>query len=97
MAEAPSAVAVHRAINGEDYRCGPTRFDAYVEQLLAGLTEDELGFLLDSGVLEFPAMEALVFGSSSKANFADRSHDKALTKTFASCRRFGRHRRAMLT
>ena len=88
LTEAPSAVAVHRAINGEDYRCGPTRFDAYVEQLLTGLTDDELGFLLDSGVLEFPAMEALVFGSSSEADFADRSHDKALTKTFRKLQTF---------
>ena len=88
LADAPSAVAVHRAINGEDYQCGPTRFDAYVDHLLAALTDPELDFLLDSGVLEFPAMEALIFGAGSKADFADRSHDKALTKTLRALRSF---------
>lgn len=80
--------AVHGAIDGEDYRCGPTDFDSYVDQLLAGLTDDELAFLLDSGVLEFPTMEAIFFGSGADSGFADRSQGKALSKTVRKLEKF---------
>ena len=88
LASSPSDVAVQRAINPEHYQCDPTSFDGYVDQLLAGLTPDELDFLLDSGVLEFPAMEALVFGSSADADFAEQGQAKALTKTFRDLQDF---------
>lgn len=81
LEDAPADQAVQEAIDGNDYACGATGFDAYVEQLLSGLDQDELAFLLDSGVLEFPAMEALVFGSSSETPFAVRGQAKELTKT----------------
>jgi hypothetical protein len=81
-------VAVQGAIDGADYLCGATGFDAYVNGLLAGLSERELAFLLDSGVLEFPAMEALVFGSSVEASLTERDQAKALTKTFKDLNRF---------
>jgi hypothetical protein len=88
LADSPSEVAVQRAINPEHYQCARTSFDGYVDQLLAGLTQDELVFLLDSGVLEFPAMEALVFGSSADADFAEWDQAKALTKTFRDLQNF---------
>lgn len=88
LADAPADVAVQRAIDGADYLCGATGFDAYVDQLLAGLTPDELAFLLNSGVLEFPAMEALVFGSDAETTFTERDQSKALTKTFRDLKKF---------
>jgi hypothetical protein len=88
LAEGPVDVAVQRAIDGAAYACGATGFDAYVNGLLAGLTEKELAFLLDSGVLEFPAMEALVFGSSADTEFTERDQSRALTKTFRDLQRF---------
>lgn len=86
--EAPADVAVQRAIDGAAYACGATDFDAYVSQLLAGLTDEERAFLLDSGVLEFPAMEALVFGSSADTVFTERDQAKALKKTFRELQKF---------
>ncbi|HEY5783952.1 MAG TPA: hypothetical protein VIT65_04165 [Microlunatus sp.] len=88
LADAPADVAVQRAIDGANLRCGATGFDAYVDQLLAGLGPEELAFLLDSGALEFPAMEALVFGSSAEPAFTDRGQSKAITKTFRDLQKF---------
>jgi hypothetical protein len=88
LADSPSDVAVQRAINPEHYRCARTSFDGYVDQLLAGVTQDELDFLLHSGALEFPAMEALVFGSSADADFAERDQAKALAKTLRDLQKF---------
>lgn len=85
---APADVAVQNAIDGSAYRCGTTGFDAYVDQLLTGLSQDELAFLLDSGALEFPAMEALVFGPDAGAGVADRKQAKALTKTYRKLQSF---------
>ena len=88
LADAPADVAVQRAIDGASLRCGATGFDAYVDRLLAGLSSEELAFLLDSGALEFPAMEALVFGSGAESDFTDRGQSKALTKTFRDLQKF---------
>lgn len=88
LADAPADAAVQRAIDGAMLRCGATGFDAYVDQQLAGLSPEELAFLLDSGALEFPAMEALVFGSGAETGFTDRGQSKALTKTFRDLQKF---------
>jgi hypothetical protein len=79
---------VQRALDGAAYQCGPTGFDGYVDRLLAGLTEDELAFLLDSGVLEFPAMEAVVYGTANR-DAVPRGHDgRELSRTLRDLQKF---------
>jgi hypothetical protein len=88
LADSLSEAVVQGAIDGDAYLCGPTGFDTYVNQLLAGLTQPELEFLLNSGALEFPAMEALVFGSGADDTFAGRDRRQALIKTFRDLQKF---------
>ncbi len=88
LESSPSGEVVQRALDGAAYQCGPTGFDGYVDRLLAGLTEDELAFLLDSGVLEFPAMEAVVYGTANR-DAVPRGHDgRELTKTLRDLQKF---------
>lgn len=88
LESSPSGEVVQRALDGAAYQCGPTGFDSYVDRLLAGLTEDELAFLLDSGVLEFPAMEAVVYGTANR-DAKPRGHDgHELTKTLKDLQKF---------
>ena len=88
LESSPSGEVVQRALDGAAYQCGPTGFDAYVDGLLAGLTSDELSFLLDSGVLEFPAMEAVVYGTANR-DAVPRGHDgHELTKTLKDLQKF---------
>jgi hypothetical protein len=87
LGDEPLDGAVQRAIDPGQYRCGPTAFDDYVDGLLAGVTPDELSFVVTSGALEFPAMEAMVFGSGADDAVRDgRTH--ALEKTLRTVGRF---------
>jgi hypothetical protein len=88
LESSPSGEVVQRALDGAAYQCGPTGFDGYVDRLLAGLTEDELAFLLDSGVLEFPAMEAVVYGTANR-DAVPRGHDgRELSRTLRDLQKF---------
>lgn len=88
LESSPAGEVVQRTLDGAAYQCGPTGFDGYVDRLLAGLTNDELEFLLDSGVLEFPAMEAVVYGTANR-DAKPRGHDgHQLSKTLKDLQKF---------
>lgn len=88
LESSPAGEVVQRTLDGTAYQCGPTGFDGYVDRLLAGLSDDELSFLLDSGVLEFPAMEAVVYGTANR-DAMPRGHDgHELTKTLKDLQKF---------
>jgi len=85
----PAQEAIERVINPDDYECGPTDFDVYIDQLLAGMSEDELNFLLTSGVLEFPTYDALLYGSDSDPRYRlGPNYRGPLNSTFRQVKRF---------
>jgi len=86
--DSPAKQAVARALDPDDFECGPTDFDAYIGQLLAGLNQKQLEFLLTSGVLNFPTFDALLFGTAGDRRYALREEGHDLTKTFRDLRRF---------
>lgn len=86
----PVREALKRAINPGDYQCGPTRFDSYIDGLVAGLSQQELTFLIGHvAMLDIPTYDALFFGTETDARYALRSDYKAeLTRTFRDLKRF---------
>ena len=83
----PVTAAVQRAV--EPTECAPTQIDAYVDTLLVGLDEQELTFLLTSGVLDFPTYDALLFGSSDDPAYAlPKEYRQDLTVPFRKAQRF---------
>lgn len=89
LTPSPAEQAVGRVIDPGDYECGPTALDAYVGDLLAGMTDDDLEFLFTSGVLDFPTLDALVFGASGDPAYALRADYRTeLSHAFRDARRF---------
>ena len=86
--EFPAQEAVARALDPDEYRCGPTAFDAYIDGLLTGLSDEEFFFLLFSGVMVFPTYEALFFGNEDDRRYALRRDAQDISKTFRDARRF---------
>jgi len=86
--DSPVEEALERAIDPDDYECAPTDLDAYVDGLLAGLTDEELEFLLTSGVLDFPTYDALLFGSKRDPRYRLTGHARQLKSTFRHVKRF---------
>ncbi|MDX6301417.1 MAG: hypothetical protein QOF53_2631 [Nocardioidaceae bacterium] len=85
----PAREAVDRALNPDDYTCGPTDLDAYVDRLLSGMDAGTLDFLSNSGVLDFPTYDALLFGSDTDARYAlTPDYRQQLSKTFRDVKRF---------
>jgi hypothetical protein len=85
----PARAAVDRALDPGDYTCGPTDFDAYVDGLLSRMDAGTLDFLSNSGILDFPTYDALLFGSDTDARYAlAPDHRQQLTKTFRDAKRF---------
>jgi hypothetical protein len=85
-----AGAAVDRAINPEDYQCGPTDFSAYVDGLIGGLSLDELIFLVNHiEMLDIPTYDALFFGTDTDARYDLRADSRqSLTKTFTDVKRF---------
>ncbi len=86
--EFPASDAVARAIDPDDHECGPTAFDAYIDGLLTGLSDEEFFFLLLSGVLVFPTYDALFFGDEDDRRYDLRRDARDITRTFRDARRF---------
>ncbi len=86
--ESPATRLVERAIDPGDYECGPTAFDAFIDSLLSPLSDSELEFLFTSGVLDIPALDALIFGTGSDPAYALEDRAKELTRTFRDLQRF---------
>jgi hypothetical protein len=85
----PATEAVGRLIDPADYSCGPTDLDAYVDQILSGLTRAQLVALATSGALDFPTYDALFFGTTGDPAYALPSDYRAsLTNTFRDAQKF---------
>ncbi|MGW0227953.1 hypothetical protein ACWDWO_06555 [Actinopolymorpha singaporensis] len=86
----PARAAVDRAINRDDYQCGPTDFDAYIDGLINGLSKDEFTFLVGHiEMLDVPTYDALLYGSDTDQRYALRSDYRTqLTHTFRDVKRF---------
>jgi hypothetical protein len=86
--QSPVRDAVARAINPDDYDCAATDLDAFVGQLVGGLSDAQLEFLLVSGVLDFPTYDALFFGTENDPRYALREEGHDITRAFRDARRF---------
>jgi hypothetical protein len=84
----PATEALERVINPDDYECGPTDLDAYVDGLLAGMTNDQILFLVFSGVLDFPTYDALIFGRDTDPAYDMSVQSATLHHTFRDVKRF---------
>ena len=82
--------AVDRALNPDDYQCGPTDFSGYIDDLIGGLSLDELIFLVDHiEMLDIPTYDALFFGTNTDYRYDLRADSKqSLTRTFTDVKRF---------
>ncbi|WP_018155962.1 hypothetical protein [Demetria terragena] len=65
-----AALAGKRVINPEDYECGPTPFNDWIDKELAPIESTTLTYLEDLGALEVPTYDALLFGAPD-----DGDHD----------------------
>ncbi|HEX6660094.1 MAG TPA: hypothetical protein VF065_18515, partial [Ilumatobacter sp.] len=89
--ESPARAAIERAIDPDDYECGPTQLDAFVGSLVAEMTLADLLFLLadDGLVLDLPTYDAWFFGSDTDSRYALRAdYSTLLGKSFRDARRF---------
>ena len=89
--ESPARAAIERAIDPDDYECGPTQLDAFVDSLFAEMTQADIQFLLadDGLVLNIPTYDALIFGSDTDSRYALRAdYATLLTKSFRDAKRF---------
>jgi hypothetical protein len=84
----PAQEALERVINPGDYECGPTDLDFYVDELLAGMTAEEITFLVTSGAMEFPTYDALIFGSDTDPQYALEDYSTLLQGSFRDAKRF---------
>jgi hypothetical protein len=86
----PARDAVERALDGADYACGPTDFDTYIDDLINGLSNAELLFLVRHiEMLDIPTYDALLHGTAGDARYALRAdHRQSLTSTFKDVKRF---------
>jgi hypothetical protein len=87
--ESPAREVLDRAINPDDHVCGPTPLDAFMDGLMAEMTDADLDFLENSFALDIPTIDALLFGTAADPDYAVRSdYRQLLTKTFRDARRF---------
>ena len=86
--DSPVRTALARAIDPEATACGPTEFDAYVAEVVGGLSLDELLFLVFSGALEFATYDALVYGTEADPRYDLTRDRQQLERTFRDAQRF---------
>jgi hypothetical protein len=82
--------AVLRAIHRAAEVCGPTRLDGFVDGLIASMSDEEFGFLLDhvDTLLDVPTYDPLFFGTAGDPRYALGLHATQLTKTFRQVKGF---------
>lgn len=70
--------------------CGPTLLDAYVDQLIEGMTAEQLSFVVahQDTLFDVPTYDALFFGTTGDADYALDSHARQLQNAFRDLRRF---------
>ncbi|MGD8149892.1 hypothetical protein [Ornithinimicrobium sp. Y1694] len=86
--EQPVKDAINRAINPDDYECGATPMDAYVDGILADVDFFTLFVLILSGALDMPAYDALLFGTEGDPDYALPGDAKGLNKAFSKAQKF---------
>jgi hypothetical protein len=87
----PSAAqdALGRAIDPTTYQCAPTRLDAYVDGIIAGIDPSSLFVLSLLGGFDFPTYDALLFGSTGDPAYAlTKASRNELTSSFRAAQRF---------
>jgi hypothetical protein len=90
LVDVPARAAVQRAIDPGDYECGPTMLDAYVDDLINGMTDEQFFFLLAhfDTLLDVPTYEPLLFGTDTDPKYALTSHGQQLQKAFRNVKEF---------
>lgn len=88
--QSPARAAVDRAINPGDYQCAPTDLDAYVDDLINGMSDQEFFFLITHlEMLDIPTYDALLYGSTTDPRYDLRSdYSTSLTNTFRTVKKF---------
>ena len=82
LVDVPARALVQRALDPDDYVCGPTMFDFYIDDLINAMTDEQFAFLLDhfDTLLDVPTYAPLFFGTDNDPTYA-------LTPTPSSSRR----------
>ena len=81
--------ALERAIDPTRYQCAPTQLDAYVDGVLAGVDPSSLFVLNLIGGFDFPAYDALLFGSTGDPLYALTEASKnELSSSFRAAQKF---------
>lgn len=88
LVEIPAKAALEQAVAPSE--CGPTLLDAYIDQLFADMTDEQLSFLFAhvDTLLSVPTYDALFFGTTGDPDYALDSHAHQITNTFRDLRRF---------
>lgn len=81
--------AIARVIDPDDYECNPTRLDAYVDGLLAELSDPFVLLLLSfSGALDMPTYDALLNGQDLPKQFDGGTRNKVINQTLKKLKGF---------
>lgn len=86
--EQPVLDAVNRAINPDDYECGATPLDAYVDEILGDLDFFTIYILILTGALDLPTYDALLYGTEGDPDYALPGDAKGLNKAFSKSQKF---------
>jgi hypothetical protein len=87
--KSPARAALERAINPDDYECGPTLLDAYVDELISQMTLDDIMLLINTPALDIPTYDALLFGSDTDARYAlPADYRQLLGSSFRNAQKF---------
>ncbi|NUO33509.1 MAG: hypothetical protein HOQ18_14730 [Dermatophilaceae bacterium] len=81
--------AVERAIDPTQYQCAPTRLDAYVGGLLAGVDPRIFRVLASVGALDYATYDAILFGSQGAPGYAlPKAYVNELSQSFRAAQKF---------
>ncbi|MGO4599641.1 hypothetical protein [Terrabacter sp. 2RAF25] len=81
--------ALERAIDPSQYRCAPTRLDAYVGGVLAGIDPTSLAILGNVGAFDFATFDAILFGSPGDQRYAlPKAYSNELSQSFRAAQKF---------
>lgn len=75
-------------IDGSQYSCDRTPLDDWLDARLATLTPEDESVLFDTGLLMFPAVDAIYFGDADDPRYAPTDSAKTLAKTFTKLKAF---------
>lgn len=86
---AAASNATGKVINPDDYDCGPTKLDTYVDSILANVDSGNLFLLSLLGGLDIPTYDAILFGKPKGADYQLLpAYKTSLTTTFTAAQNF---------